>query len=187
MITFLNLDQIKTIPQECLPLLFLTDNLYSLLATQIHSHDEGQYSHCGWQIKQNFYASQEWTYRQTPIEQYADGKHRIKLFIGNWTKIQREMIISQVRAKLALPWWRRVYDPLSIVGHATGHPEIQIPFLYNCSEITGKILGSVEKGFKEKYSTPNSINVWAKKNLVPFGFYDPDLEQKGMMGGLKYY
>ena len=109
---------VRNIPPYLLPLFVLSDNLRSFFAAGIKKHQKGNYNHFMIMHRTGFFASQDWIFREVSVEKFLD-HHRLKFWINTeWTKTERRLLIRKIKRDLKRAWWRRLYDPLAILGQA---------------------------------------------------------------------
>ena len=156
-------EQILAIPQEKLPLLVVSRNLYSHLATEIVRQRGGPYNHYMMMIHPKKVASQDLLFREIPINNYLKGEHLLKLWsCPYWLGIKRQRFIREIEEGLKKPWWLRGYDWLQILGYKL-HLEkwIQLPILKVCSSWGDKIR-ILDSAYDLDNPTPEAINEWCK-------------------------
>lgn len=123
------------IPEEKMPLFVFSDCTSGLIEFFIKFRTKGDYNHVMLQCRPRFFASQGNTYSEAPVERYMKRGSRLKYVeVVGLTAVQKALIKSSVNKKLALPWFRKAYDWLGIVGQAVGIPGISTPGLDYCSE-----------------------------------------------------
>jgi len=163
------------------PLIVLSDNTFSLLGwairhAQRRQHQAGYYQHVMVLFRRGTVASQEFSgLTRLPLSQYMQGSHRLKAWHNpDWPSFRVAAALRYIRRRLDAPWYRRLYDPLSILGQWLGLPWLQCPGLNNCSEFAAEVLRILEPEFDLKNPTPSQINSWCQKHLVLWGRYDPE-------------
>ena len=177
----LTLEEIRNIPADHYPLICYCDggSLFSLL---IRLFDKSDRSHMQALIGPDEIASQGWTFTSFPVSHMA--KYATK-FIWNpdWTVSERALMIASVRMRLALPWWKRLYDVPGVIGEALKITWLQLPWFDFCSEaMANRMLGLVDPKFRQwllqhPSPTPREINQWTKAHNPPYkvyGWYIPD-------------
>lgn len=171
----LNKEDIMNIPEERMPCPVLSDNLRSLFSWGIKVHEKGCYNHFMWLIKPGVFASQGMTFAEDPCENYFE-KYRLKIWHNpTWTKDDRRLISESIKCALALPWYKRIYDPLQIVGLAIHCSWLQIPGINICSD-TASCISLVDKNYNLNHPDPEEVNHWLgqTKGWEVFGRYVPD-------------
>ena len=122
-------------------------------------------------------ATQEILLRSCPLSDYLRGKHRLKFWTRpDWTPDIRDHIREKIARRLALPWYKRLYDPIGIIGHAIGLTRLHIPALHYCSEFIADVLG--RDNILVRQPSPADINRIFKNHpgiWKVFGRYDPDI------------
>lgn len=177
--TWLLRDELLNIPSQQLPLFVLSDNLRSFLAWGIRKHQHGYYNHFMIMHRKGFFASQDWIFREVPVENYLD-RHRLKFWTNKeWTKVERRLLTRKIKRDLGKQWWRRLYDPLAIVGQFLNQEWIQVPGIDICSD-KGRYLRYVDYAYNLEYPSPSDLNRWfqekeqEKTGYRIFGRYSPD-------------
>jgi len=186
MLTFFTAQQVLNIPEDALPLIVLSENTSSLFSARIKRHTCGLYNHAMilWKIEETDthcprpeVATQEILLRSCPLSDYLRGKHRLKFWTRpDWTPDIRDHIREKIARRLALPWYKRLYDPIGIIGHAIGLTRLHIPALHYCSEFIADVLG--RDNILVRQPSPADINRIFKNHpgiWKVFGRYDPDI------------
>jgi len=176
---WLTKNTLRNLLPNILPLFVLSDNLRSFFAAGIKRHEHGNYNHFMVMHRTGFFASQDWIFREVPAEKYLE-YHRLKFWTNKeWKKIERKLLIRKIKRDLEKAWWRRIYDPLAIVGQAINQEWIQIPGIDICSD-KGRYLKYVDYTYNLKYPSPSDVNKWfqekeqEKRKYRVFGRYSPD-------------
>lgn len=168
-------DDVMAIPAGRLPMPVFSDNLRSFFSWGIKVHEEGCYNHFMWLIRPGIVASQNATFTEEPIRNYFK-KCRLKFWHRpSWTPEQRKTIIDAIAADLAKPWYRRLYDPLAILGQVLHMDFIQTPGIDICSD-KGKYLALVDVNYDLTHPDPEQINHWLmeQRQYEVYGRYMPD-------------
>jgi len=171
---FTSIDEVAAIPQEDLPLLVLSSNQQSFLSYAICARTNGQYNHFMWMIRPGYLASQEWWYREIPVQNHKGS--RLKLWHNpNWTKEQREKLAVPVCRYLLKGRWETRYDLLNIVGQLCGYPQVQAPWTKICSE-HAENLKLVDPSYDLYNPDPEDVNRWLSERpeYAVYGRYIPD-------------
>jgi len=172
---FLEAEEVKKIPQESLPLLVLSDNLRSFISWGIKAHQHGDYNHLMWMHRPGFVVTQGWTLREDPIEKYLP-THRLKFWTGQyWSPQNRRQVCRALYRAARQPWYKRVYDPLQILGKFLNIPWIQLPGLNICSD-HADILSMLQVWERGRHLSPPEVNrrmIEIPTNVV-YGRYVPD-------------
>lgn len=172
---FLSRSDILSIPDELCPMPVLSDNLRSLISWGIKVHEQGGYNHFMWLMPGGKFATQDLTFKEVPVSDYFK-KHRLKLWhCPLWTVEQRRAIIKAIRRDLRKPWYKRIYDPLAIVGQALYLDWIQTPGIDICSD-KGAYLKLADPTYPLAHPDPENINRWLENNrrYQVYGRYVPD-------------
>jgi hypothetical protein len=173
--TFLSYQDILSVPDELCPMIALSDNIRSLFSWGIKVHSRGSYNHAMWLIRGGKFATQDVTFRTVPVTDYLK-RHRIKLWMNeSWTPEQRLALLVSIHEDLARPWYKRLYDPLAILGQAIYCDWIQTPGLDICSD-KGKYLKTVDPSYNLNHPDPEDINRWLEESgrYRVYGRYVPD-------------
>ena len=168
--------EILDLPEAAFPIFTLSDNIRSLFSFLIKKREKGNYNHFMVAHRKGFFASQDMTFREVPMENYLEGNHRLKFYTNpKWDQQAKYTIISAIKRDLQLPWYTRIYDPLAIVGQLFGINWLQIPGIDICSDY-GKYFKLVDNKFDLKYPSPPDINKYLEKRKAYkcLGRYVPD-------------
>ena len=171
----LSREDVMNIPERLLPMVVLSDNLRSFFSMAIKAHETGCYNHLMWLIRPGVIASQNLTFQAQPVRDYFNG-FRMKFWhCPEWTKKQRAQIIEAIDGDLALPWYKRMYDYLAIVGQGIGIPSIQTPGIDICSD-KGGYLKLVDPNYDLEHPDPEEVNHWLmqQRKYEVYGRYLPD-------------
>jgi len=164
--------KILDIPKEDLPLMVLSDNARSFFALLIRKHQKDCYNHFMFMISPGKFVSQDLTFREVPAENYLQGKHRLKFIRGSyWTQYHKVLIITKLRAMLLLPFWKRVYDPLQLIGIWLGIPWLQIPGPPRICSDYGFVLQETDDLYNLKHPSPTQINMFTKSHKDRYEVY----------------
>jgi len=167
---------VLAIPEELCPMIVLSDNMRSLLSWGIKVHEAGSYNHIMVLLPGGRVATQDLTFREVPVADYLTGRHRLKFWhCPLWTIDQRRTILANVYRDLDQPWYKRVYDPLAIVGQLVRLDWIQTPGLDICSD-KARYLALVDAGYNLRHPDPEDVNRWLEKSgrYQVYGRYIPD-------------
>lgn len=168
--------QIEHIQERDLPMIVLTDNLWSWFSWRIKRHTHGYYNHAMVMHRPGFVVSQDRRLRVRPITDYLAGGHRVKLWEGNWTPLTRAQMQMRIALQLRKPDLR--YDWLGIIGQRLGIPWLNTPGRFFCSEHVASILRCAEPVFQLAHPSPAAIDSWCKSNpqaMQVHGIFDPSL------------
>ena len=162
----LTIDDIMGI--ELFPMIVFSDALFSWIGTAIKQHQAWSYNHAMWLKAPGVLASQDATFKQVPVTEYLQGEHRLKFWTNPlWSEEDRGKLLQAIEADLQLPWYRRLYDPLAIIGQALHMDWLQIPGVSICSDRAG-YLSLVDPEYNLKHPDPADVNRW----LDSRGIYD---------------
>ena len=94
------------------------------------------------------------------------------------TPVQRNLILASINKKLALPWWKKLYDWPGIVGQAIGLKWVNINGLNYCSEDAAlhlrKLIDFTDRELREaltgipKHGSPQDLSDYCQKNPNTF-------------------
>jgi len=166
---------VHDIPSCKLPMIVLSDNLRSFFSAGIKAHEHGSYNHLMWMIDPGFFVSQNYLFEEVKIDGFKDA-HRLKFWeMPELTDLQRQVIIKAIRHDLSLPWWKRRYDFLQILGKFIGADWLQVPGANICSDRAGYIQ-LADRSYNLKHPSPTEVNAWlaASGNYDVFLRYMPD-------------
>lgn len=153
---------------QTFPMIVFSDALRSWIGTAIKVHQAWSYNHVMWLVAPGVVASQDATFKTVPLTDYLQGEHRLKFWTNpRWTDEERLRILQAIEADLELPWYRRLYDPVAIVGQALHLDWIQLPFVSICSD-RASYLSLVDPEYDLKHPDPADVNRW----LDSRGIYD---------------
>jgi hypothetical protein len=150
------------------PMVVFSDNLTSWISTAIKQHQQWSYNHAMWLIAPGVVASQDALFHRAPLSEYLQGAHRLKFWTNpRWTDGDRRRIRQAIAADLQRPWYRRLYDPVAIVGQALHADWIQLPWVNICSD-RASYLAEVDPEYNLSHPDPADVNRW----LDSRGIYD---------------
>lgn len=154
--------QILEIKQEDMPLLVLSYNYRSFFSTGITHKTSGAYNHLMWAHRPGYFASQDWWFKEVPMEKYMK-HHRLKIWTNpDWHQVHKSLLLLRIDAELKKPAWKTRYDVLAILGHAIGITGLQVPWTKICSD-HADYLQIVDNRYNLKNPTPADVNEWLKK------------------------
>ena len=161
------------ISAEDLPLIVLSDNLRKFIPWAIKSHTSGNYNHVMVMIHPGEVVSQDLTFKVKPITKYMTPAYRLKFWqFKDMTAEEKVAFEKAVQADLDLPLYKRLYDPLGILGKLIRVPWINIPWLDYCSE---KVIQFARKFLPSlgDHPSPSEINCECKNNprMQVFGWW----------------
>lgn len=123
------------------PVVVFCDNTRNFLSLGIRKRTNGEYSHVMFMLNpKGQCASQDFSgFRIIGIERYLKPGMRLKFFaLADHNNHQDESFYKDVWKDL--PWWKRRYDYLGIVGQLLGIRALNNPKINYCSEDVGKRL-----------------------------------------------
>jgi hypothetical protein len=160
-----NPNDVSTIPKSDLPLMVFSDNMRSFLSWGIKVHEHGYYNHFMWMMAPGKFVSQDWILHEVPSEKYLEGKHRLKFVRGSdWNFVQKTRIRIALRLALNKSWWKKLYDPVQILGIAVGCKWFQIPGNSRICSDYGYVLKEFDHDYDLVHPSPTEINQWTKNH-----------------------
>lgn len=166
-----NPNEVITIPREEMPLMVFSDNVRGFFSWGIKFHERGCYNHFMWMINPGKLLSQDFLFHEVPVDNYLKGKHRLKFVRGHrWSFVEKARIRIALGVLLRRPWYKRLYDPLQIVGKAIGCDWLQIPGPSICSDY-GFVLRDVDPDFEMKHPSPTELNLYTKGRQDKYEVY----------------
>ena len=156
---------ILNIPESALPLLVLSDNVQGFISWGIKAHEHGNYNHLMWMHRPGYVVSQGWILKEKKIEDYLK-THRLKFWSGtHWTRHGKELLKIKLQAELKAPWYKKIYDPVQIIGKFFGLNWLQIPGSARiCSDHADKF-GLLDPKWKiDEHLSPPEVNRELEKN-----------------------
>ena len=125
----------RKLKEEDLPLIVLSDGARSFFNFITKLHQKGNYGHIMEMLKPGVFASQNWTFREVPVEKYTNAKTRLKFWsIKDLPEWKKDKLYDLAEKRLALPWYKKRYDFLGIFGQLTHLTRINNPYIMYCSE-----------------------------------------------------
>lgn len=156
-------EEILNLSDDLLPMMVLSDNLYSWLALKIRQHQKGYYNHFMWMHRTGFFASQDFFFKEIPATKYLKGKHRLKFWMNlKWTQADRELIKMAIQKDLEKPKLKTRYDWIQIIGILLGLRKLNIPGIRICSDYIDYLKLVDENYDLKKHPSPPEINRWLK-------------------------
>jgi hypothetical protein len=167
---------ILAIPEELCPMMVFSDNLRSLISWGIKMHEKGNYNHAMWYLGNGKVASQNLLFEIEPIKNYWS-KCRLKFWHAPlWSREMRRKIKREIIYDTNKRWYKRLYDPLAIVGQALHLDWLQTPGFDICSD-KAKYLAILDPLYDLEHPDPEDVNRWLEKNqgrYQVYGRYVPD-------------
>ncbi len=156
------------IPGEDFPLIVFSDYTSGLVEFAIKWKTKGEYNHVMYALRPGFFASQGNTYSEVSLDRYMKDGNRLKFVeVLGLTAVQRKLIVASIKAKIKLPWYKKMYDWIGIAGQAIGVKWINTPGLEYCSEdVPQHLKYMAEKGLPEN-SALRSVISWIPKHTSP--------------------
>lgn len=181
--TLRSIFNIKIIPDNDFPLIVFSDCTSGLIAALIKMRTDATYNHVMWAIEPGVFASQGNTYSKVPFKRYMMKTNRLKFVrVVGLAGIQKRIILASINKKLALPWYKKLYDWFGIFGQAVGIKSINVNGLNYCSEDVALHLTSIieyvsDSKFCEALSlvplhgSPEDLNIYFKQYPQYFEVY----------------
>lgn len=171
---WLTATEVLNIPSEHLPLMVLSDNPKSFISWAIKARTGGVYNHFMWMHKPGVFLSQNYFLEEVGFSDYE--KHGLK-FVWNpkWDKVDRIMLLSQIKADLQKPKWQTRYDWLQIFGKLLPWAEwFNWPRTKICSDYAS-YLKAVDDRYDLYHPAPAEVNRWLMANgYKTYGRYRHD-------------
>ena len=144
------------------PQMMLTRNTRSFIGSKISDTTKGFYNHFCWLVHPNRVASQDWIFKEVPLDDYLNEKYVVKFVTDTrWDVSTKVRLLLKIREDLNKPWYRKLYDPLAIFGQWSGLKWIHFPGLEICSD-KAKYLRAHDPNFNIPNPNPTDINNFQK-------------------------
>lgn len=134
-------------------------------------------------------ASHEWILRERPVSAYTKGKHElwyytppIEVLVSDNYNEAREIIQNDIFRDLEVPWWRKRYDWLGILGQKFRVPWLNLPWSWYCSEWTGIVYWQTLLGLCPELWTPE---VRVPKDSGDWPFFTPAFQLERVVNMLR--
>lgn len=129
------IDYPETIMASDLPLIVFSDSTSGLIEFIIKWRTKGSYNHVMWFINPCEFISQGNTYSKVPMKRYMKPNARLKFVaLKGVTQDGIYVIKKSIKEKLALPWHKKAYNWIGILGQAIGLKFLNFPGLEYCSQ-----------------------------------------------------
>lgn len=156
----------------------LSGSMISLFAFGVRMVKDSKYSHFMWLHRPGYFASQQFWFREIPVDKYLKALNLLKFwYIEGISQQVRDILIYQINQDLKQPIWKTRYDWLAIVGHFLGIPFLQNPHTNICSE-RANYLKYIDRRYDldKTCPAPNDINNWLKetRGYSVYGKFDPE-------------
>lgn len=179
----------REIKEDKFPFMVFSDHTSGLLEWIIKVRTTAQVNHAMWAHKPGYFASQGGTYSEVKMERYLKKGNRLYFVeLKDFTLPQRQAILNSINEKLRLPWVKKRYDYLGLVGQAMGFKWINTPWLEYCSEDQPQHLKKKINNFSEEmqpiirdipyHAHPQQLMDYYKqypKLFNLFGYWDGEL------------
>lgn len=120
----------------------LSDDRRGFMGWLIKAHEHGNYNHAMMMIEPGQLLSQADVFKRIPVTLYMKTGQFLKFWrVNGLTESDVVIIHDIIKKRLALPWWKRSYDYLGLIGQALPFLHwLQIPALWFCSEAVVSVL-----------------------------------------------
>jgi hypothetical protein len=175
MAQFLEKADVLAIPDDLCPMIVLSDNIRSIIAWGIKTHEAGNYNHLMWLLPGHKIASQNAIFQAQKVSDYFK-RFRLKFwYCPEWSAQEKEFIIANINHDLGKSWYKKLYDPLAIFGQLIHCDWIQTPGLDICSD-KGSYLKLIDPEYTLNHPDPEEVNGWLKQHAKykVYGRYVPD-------------
>ena len=182
---YMSLDEIRAIPPEHYPIFMYSDG-GSLFGWLIRKADGSAGSHLWTLVGPDAIANQTITFRLVPVAQM--GHYTTKLIWNpEFTPEQRKTMLKSIFERLELPWYKRMYDVVGLIGELIERTiglDLNLKKLDFCSEAVSRAIALVDPDYKawleiNPSPTPREFNLYTKAHNPPwkvYGRYAPDDE-----------
>jgi len=174
---YMTKEEIRNIPLSDYPLLMLSDNMESLVSARIKDVTNGSYNHLMWLVRPGVLVTQDWMLKETSLEDYLK-KHRLKLWTSRcWSPAVKLVIKNKLSEAIKQPWYKRIYDPLQILGLRFKLPWLQLPGGPEICSDQAKYLKYADTKYDLEHPSPEDVNRYLQeypKKYQVYGRYAPD-------------
>lgn len=161
-ISYMERDEIMSIPQEHLPLAVLSSNATNPFSFGIMVKRKSVWNHFMWMRRPGYFASQGFTYGEVSVQEYLGYNKRLKFWHNpDWTTLEKQSIWNQISIWLAKPNYSTRYDWLAIIGQLLNLVWIQNPATRICSDYGSFLKESkVDLEYTLKNPAPDQVDEW---------------------------
>ena len=182
----------REIPITDGPFIVLANTTNDIIADAIDIRTNASYDHAMVCIHQGKFCTQGMTYAEVPMENYMKRGSELKFIkLVNNNPAFSFAFTQAVLARIALPWYKKMYDFLGIFGQAIGCPWIHTPGLMYCSVVDVLLLKScavnlpspdnaIINGIPNE-SNPQNLDDFFKANPTVFETYGIYLSDEGVV------
>ena len=118
-----------------MPLIVLSDKTNGLIEFLIKMRTEARYNHIMILHRSGYFATQNNVFKEVPVRTYMKPTNRLKFVkVKDLTPEAKRAIMGSIHDKLKLPWWKRRYDWVGIVGQIIGIKKLNLKNVNYCSE-----------------------------------------------------
>ena len=165
-----------------------SDQTSGLIEWIIKMRTKGLVNHVMFSITPGWFVSQGNTYSEVEMDRYMKKGNRLYFFrLLGLTPEQEQAIRDSIKKKLALPWWRKLYDWIGISGQALGIKWVNIDGLNYCSEDNAlhrrAVLPLIDIKDKNIYDFYRSVPL----HEHPQGMFDEDMRNPEFMERYGYW
>lgn len=170
---YIEADEVLRIPEKDLPLAVLSYSARSPFAFGIVNLRKSAWNHFMWMHRPGMLASQDWYYKEIPLEEYLGFDKRLKFWHNpNWSYDDKTDLILRIEYWLSRPKWQTRYDVLALLGQALNQVWIQNPLVRICSDY-GSILreSGVDLSYNLKNPAPDQVDAWFTEHSDKYAVY----------------
>jgi hypothetical protein len=152
------------ITEADLPMVVFSSQAINFISWLIRWKTKGEYNHVMFMITPDTFASQGLTFDRVNIKEYLKPFNKMKFYkFKNLPAEKRIMLYDIINKRLALPWHKRRYDFLGIIGQALGIRWLNNPWMFFCSEQVVNDLKQAKIMELPAKANPEEINEMFKK------------------------
>jgi len=162
-VAYLNLDDLKKLPDEWYPMMVLSNGYTSAFGYLISLTTKDFWSHFMWLYDKESFATQWWWFARKSIDEFR--KHSLKFWYSpDWTKEDKAALRDFINGELEKGKWATRYDVIGLLLKAAG---IELANKYNfCSERLG-VLACIDDGVRKWMGenpspSPEEVNTYLK-------------------------
>lgn len=159
----LTMADLIAVPKRDCPIFIQSERPTGVLSALIKAATNGPDSHSMILMGEGKVATQGWVYRLADIQDFSHCNMTV-WWSYKWSLKNRAAAMELIRKRLALPWYKKRYDILGIIGQRLGLPDFNIPYLRYCSEDVAAILAFLDPHFRLEHPSPNTIREWFIKS-----------------------
>lgn len=155
----------NSITRDDLPLIVLSGHSWNIISFLIRLRTKATYNHIMMMRYPREFVSQDYVYRQVPMDKYLKRGNRLKFWkIKDLTFEEKAILHKKVNDDLAAHWWYRKYDVIGVVfGQLLGIKKINNPLTNYCSERVADTLRTIIPEIPH-HPSPTELNNFFKKH-----------------------